>query len=703
MRFLNAQYTNKNTQTRRGESISLLIVILTLAACGGGGGGGTATPVVQTPMIDNPQPTTVTISGTVAKGAAFAGASVVATNSSGALNTPVIVAPDGTYSIVLPIDVKVPIVLTASKASTTGEVESFSTIIADKANTLANITPITNVIAALLSSNGNPDQLAAQVSGGAAITQTTLSAKTLAVQNVLKSAIDALGVAAIDPIKSSFAANSAGYGKLLESISTTIIANGSVANIEIALRTKATSDSAQPPNALFASNQASLPALPPVVAASFIADGMSAKLAQLMADAQGCYALALNNRISAVPANATAVVGVPADIAAPLCKGIFFENNPSGYLNSSVKVGRDTSGFGAFSALYESTTGIKFDSAQYEYTLANGDIGVSFRTTLPGATPTVSANTLRLDPADQKLKFIGDQYQYSGRVLPVMQKREFSVLNQSQWDYLSTGYTVSVGNPRLFEKVDVIAPNGVTYKLVPNGSLLSSLSFEGKGTSNYLRLRTEFVDLTKTYTVASKLKNESIELGFETTELSDQVIASFPGQAVWTLRYFKVGNKGTAPDAVHTYRTRGRALTISELRGKPRASASVLTTGGWASTALAATGQLPLSTTSPFTITWTVPSGSVPPISVNVFGKYRTSSAAALDGSFSDFTIFAPTNLSTSVPCGTVSGGSFHCAGGTNGGYKAGSEATGLYLVGVDLFDRNFGTQYGFTSLTIEP
>jgi hypothetical protein len=691
MRFHKAIRTKQSfTLDRFGAGLLLFTTVIGLASCGGGGGG---TPTEQSPFTNPPNPATITLSGIVAKGAAFTGASVLATNSTGSLNTPVLVGADGTYSMTLPADVKLPIVLTASKPAPTGETESYSTVVADAANTTANITPITNVITALLSSNGNPDQLAAQVSRGALITQATLTDKTQAVQGVLKPAIDALGVTGVDPIKGSFVVSGNGYSKLLDSINATLIPNGNVTSIEIALRIKSISDLTQPPTTQFAHNQTSLPTLPTVTAANFVADGTAIRLAQLMADAQACYALPLSSRISAVPANATVVIGTGTNIAAALCKGIFVGNDPTKYLNNGVTVGRDTAGLGAFAALFtESAIGVKFDSPQFEYVLANGDIGFSFRTTLPGFTPTISSNVLRLDPTDQRLKFVGDQYQYSGRVLPVMERREFPVLNQSQWNYLSTGYSVTVPNTNQFEKVEVVAPTGAAYLLLPTLSK-NFLVFNGKGPSNFLRLRSEFVDTAKTGSVVSKLTSEAAQFAFESVDLTDQAIAALPAQSVWAFRYFKKGNTGTSPDAVQIYRTRGRALTISEFRNKPIAVVSPSTVSSWISLASALTGRLPLSNSAPLTVAWSVPSGSVPPISANVSGS----------SGFNDFTIFSPTTVSTAIACKTESALDIHCTGASSGGFRAGSEATDLNLLGVDFSDRNIGTQYGFLSLTIAP
>jgi hypothetical protein len=685
------------TYKRCGTAFMFAATLLSLSACGGGGGGGdVAAPASQTPA-------SIIISGVVAKGAAFAGSTVVAVNSNGTLGSPILVGPDGTYSMTLPNDVKLPIVLTASRQTGTGEIESFSTIVSDKANVVANITPITNLIAALLSSNGRPEQLATQVTSGAAITQEMLNAKTQTVQSIIKTAVDALGVASIDPIRGSFTANSTGYSKLLDTIAINIVPTSNSTNIEVALKSKASADTAQPATSRFISSQTTVSPLPAVVASDFPIDGISVKINQLMADAQSCYALPLSSRVSGVSATASTAVGNASLISAPICKGIFFENNPAKYLNSSAIVGRDENGLGAFSALYiSSSTGTKFDNQQYEYTLNNGDISISFQTTQPGSVPVLSTNTLRLDPSDQKLKFIGDQYQFNGRVLPLMQKREFPVLNLAQWNYLSTGYSVNVDNTGQFDRVEVTAPTGGVYTLQPS-SASTSLVFAGKGPSNYLRLRAEFMDANKSFAVPTKLTSEALNFAFETPDLSEQAITTIAAQSAWTLRYFISGNTGTTPNAIQVYRTRARAMTIAEFRNKPTVSVVPATQAAWSSSASTVTGFLPLAVSSPFNLSWNLPVGALSPVNASLGGRFLTGVSATSSARFTDFVNFVPNSTSASIGCFKRSLGDIHCDGAANGGFKLGSEANAVNLIGVDYLGRNIETQYGLTALSITP
>ena len=67
---------------RAAASVASIGVILTLAACGGGGGGGGSADSTANPNVGGPPQT---VSGTVAKGAALAGAAVSMTCANGAV------------------------------------------------------------------------------------------------------------------------------------------------------------------------------------------------------------------------------------------------------------------------------------------------------------------------------------------------------------------------------------------------------------------------------------------------------------------------------------------------------------------------------------------------------------------------------------------------------------------------------------------
>jgi hypothetical protein len=682
----------------RASLFPISILTLAIAGCGGGGSDAPAT-VVQPPAA-----TTITITGVAAKGAAFAGATVTASNPSGTVGSTVPVGADGTYSMTLPIDVATPIVLTASRATPTGETESYSTVIADRANTTANITPVTNVIAAMLSPTGVPSQLAAQVASGTQISQATLAARTASVQAVLQSASTALGVPNVNPVTDTFAANGTGYDRLLDSINASIIPVAGRSNIEIGLRVRSASDTDQPPVSQFSSNQTTtLPALPVVAAASFVVTGTSAKLAQLMTDSTACYALPLATRVSTATAATTTAVGNAVDVSAPACKGMFFNNDPASYKSNGALVGRTASGAGNFTGIFAAANnGQVFDNAVYEYTLANGDVAVSYRTTVPGANGSIVNNIVRLDPADQKLKFIGNQYAYQGSIQPFMQRREFVTLGQSTWNYLSSGYTLTVDNTGQFAKVEVVTPNGRTMTLVPDAAV-SFLRFStSTGSSNFLRLRSEFIDTANTLAVSSKLTSERTSLAFESPELTEAEMLAAPAQSSWTFRYFLTGNTTTTPNAVQVYKTRARALSIAEFRAR---AMPALTASWIASTAASATanGRVPLDSFVPVSPIWTVPTGALAPTSSTLFGNYLNGNTATSTSSFTDTSSFSSTATTTNISCSTQGAADTHCANATGGGFKPGSLGTSLNLVGTDSLGRQFASHYSAYQLTIAP
>ena len=223
-------------------------------------------------------------------------------------------------------------------------------------------------------------------------------------QAVLQTVSTALGLTNPNPLTDAFVANGAGYGRLLDSVSALITPAGASSNIEIGLKVQSATEGAQPPTAQFTSNQtAAFPALPVVAVASLIATGTNAKLAQLMADATACYALPLTTRVGTIPTGSpAAAVGVASDVTAPACKGLFLGNSPASYKFNGLLVGRTASNVGAFSGLFrDATTGVVFDAPMSDYSLPNGDIAITFRSTVGSAPPVAQTNVVRLDPADQ--------------------------------------------------------------------------------------------------------------------------------------------------------------------------------------------------------------------------------------------------------------------------------------------------------------
>lgn len=199
-----------------------LATLLILGACGGGGGGGGgggfAFPVGTgnggtPPAAESPG----TLSGTVATGAAFAGAALTVFDQTGAKVCEVTVPAEGTYSCVLPAGTKAPLVIQAVRDDLT----LYSTT-ASTATGTTNVTPLTTVVVAQLSPNGDPSKLAAAVQADAgAVTPGAISDQVAKLVAALKPLLDALNTS-IDPMSGTFQANGTGQDRVLDTLNVSV-------------------------------------------------------------------------------------------------------------------------------------------------------------------------------------------------------------------------------------------------------------------------------------------------------------------------------------------------------------------------------------------------------------------------------------------------------------------------------------------------
>jgi hypothetical protein len=215
---------------------SVLIGTVLTVACGGGGSG------------DGPLGST--ISGVAATGAAFEDATITiyGSNSDKGYTCPVTTTSVGFYECTVPATLKAPYVVKAEKSGvsasdgTTTTERQFS-VIAEVTNNAAtaNITPLTTLVVAMLSSTGDPINFASEMNTD--ITKANalaLKSQVDILQTNLQSLIDiTIGNGEkINPISGPLTAGSGkGMDKLLDSISvTTTPTNGGTAgHIDIAL------------------------------------------------------------------------------------------------------------------------------------------------------------------------------------------------------------------------------------------------------------------------------------------------------------------------------------------------------------------------------------------------------------------------------------------------------------------------------------
>lgn len=655
--------------------------VLTIYGCGGGSSSAVVTP---------PGPTAATIQGTAATGAAFVDAVVTVLDSTGALvGTSSPVGADGVFSVTLTSGAKPPYVLVASRTTADGEVQTLVSVAESASATTANITPITNLIASRLSPTGDPLKLVSELAAGTAkITPVAVAATVAEVKQILATLLAASGTTDADPLKSAFSTNGTGYDRLLDSLKISITpANASSTNIEIAVKQQL-ADGTQPTVIQFVSSSTSVASLPPVDSATLVASGTSVLIADLLKSLSACYALPLTDRVN------TAGTGVAADITAATCKNVFFGNSPSNFKSNGNVVGLGK----AFNGIYTSGgTGLVFSQGSYEFTRGNGDLVIGYKSRDASGNEVFDTFAVRID-TDGKLKLIGNQYQYPGGVSAYHQFRQFITLNQSAYNYYSTGYNLGIFDVKggtgvggsIFDRVVVTVPNGNTVTLKPsagfsNLNLILPTGTLPSGTS-YVRLRSVFANTATTGDIAAK----DNQLFFVPTAFTESEVAAIPAQSVWKFEYYLAANS-TVIAATQQYKTRTRALTIEELKlqGLAQLSTAVIT-DLQTNTALVS-GKAQLPNNGPVSdIDYTVPTGALPITAIKIFGQRLNlpSGTSIPGGSFEDSIKVGSTARKGTIPCAPASGTDFHCRSGA-GTYAAGAYTTDAYATGLHLFSRD--------------
>lgn len=660
-----------------------LLLAGALAACGGGGGG-------TDPVAAVPAPTTFTVEGTAATGAVFANATITITGSDGttypvAGEAAVVTGADGSYSIILPIEAKPPFVVQAVRDD-----QTLVSVVAEAKDSTTNVTPVTTLIASRLSSSGDPAKLADEIKANPALVDATvLKTKVAEVVALIKPVMDAVGDST-DPLNGKLVADGSGADKVLDSLSITITPN-SATTVNIAVAVKQKLDEGVDPTVItFTNTTEPATALPTVTATDLVATGTAELITDLLQRMTACYALPQTDRVASGGSTA-------ADIKAGACKDVFVGNDPASFLSNGASV----SATGAFSGIFGSGSGATFDRGTYEFTRGNGDLVIAYRATDSSGNSSNNTLAVRTD-TDGKLRAIGNQYKYDGRVNAYHQLRNF--ISQPAADYYSTGYNLFVNNSvdgsgnSIFDKVVVTSPKGNKLTLKPSAGsaylpLVKINSTTGAETitgTSFLRLRSVYID------PANSAKNPADADGnnfFAATPYTDADIAAIAAQANWKFEYYLAGNTTTTPDATQYFKTRARAMTIPELQTQPlanllaadvtKAAAETVTTGNGAK-------YLPTPATGPVEFGWEVPTGALAPTSIQVYGG---------GGSFNDRTGIASTARSGNILCSKASAADTHCDGAGN--YAAGGRLSGAHLYAIDAAGREFAHFYAFYLVTI--
>jgi hypothetical protein len=648
---------------------SPLFVGLILTACGGGGAG-SSTPTTQ-------------LSYTVATGAPFPkGATVTVTDSTGAVvGTSTIASSDGTGSVAVALSAVPPLVLVASVSDSS--LTSMVSVSPSAANGTLNITPVTNLIAAILSPTGNPSNLASEIkSGSATVSTSALNTAKTAVNTILAPINTALSNTT-DLMTGSFVANGAGYDRILDSLSIQVTPTSAGSNVEIGVKLAATSESAPASVIQITGVSSSMPIstltaniLPPIVASNLVTSGGAALIGDLLTRMTACFADAPSTRVSTSATTASGIIGAN-------CLGIFYGNNPAAYLDNGMTVGNDQQWSTAFSSIFTNPTGVTvvWSAPTYLYTRPNGDISFSARRVVSTGDTSVQLLVARLD-SNGKLNLIGNQSKYSLSVYAATDNLNF--INMPQYSFVSTGYQLLVNNVGgfhsstgdKFAKIIVTPPgsNGFVTLNTPAGysySGITTATTQNAGTM--LRLAGQFLSASQLPVVNAAYttpQNVVPSMAWVASQWSDTQIASIPNQGVWKFDLY-TNASDSAPVQTEYRRTIGRAPTLSEITTSivwPQLTAGMNST---LTSLTKTTGYFVPTTSAPFYFTadgtasggagWSVPTGAWAPTTVKLFGNYYASGSTTAIG-FDDAVIVKTTIRSATIPCYARNILDLHCS-----------------------------------------
>lgn len=684
------------TKTQRLHRLTLTsAAVFALAACGGGGG--SSDTALTTSPAPAPAPATavstaVTLSGTVATGAALSGATLTVTDATGAeVGRIESIGTDGQFTVTLSTGAQAPFVLIAKRDDVTlvsvQDLPSSGTV---------NVTPITTLVASRLSPSGDPTQLGKEIAARAVTVDTAaVNRRVEEVRDMLKPVLEATGTTSDDLLRGRFDTNGRGQDKLLDSLKITITPDSArSANIQITVRQKS-ADEEEPAEIRFNSAATTTaPTLPRVASSSLLEDGTSPLITELMTRLSACYALPVTERVSSTATNATG-----SAITAPACTGLFVDSNPTGYLHNGLRVGTS----GAFGGIFKAgATGVVFSRGSYEFSRENGDLVVGYTTTNPTtqATDTGALVVRKVTDAGTgraTLRLIGNQYAYDGSVSAYHQQRHFITLNQSGLDYDSIGYTLNVSNTTdssgqpIFDRVVVTTPkaNRLVLKPLAGSSYLGLVKGSTTSSTNFVRLRSAFADAT----AQGHPSRRDTSLFFVENDLSDSELAGMSAHSVWKFEYYLASN----PDAVAAtqhFKTRARPMTVAELRQRGLARLADTDLDNIVAQSSPTTGRVPLPTAGGVTVNWTVPDNALAPTNLKLWG--RTSAGSM----FNDQENVLSTARTGSIRCSRQTSADAHCdTSVTPPNFVSGSTADGMHLWARDMNGREFARFYAMYRL----
>jgi hypothetical protein len=569
--------TKVNMQMKRTSTAlaSMAFVSAALVACGGGGGDNAA--------VTAPPASSTSISGVAATGQAMAGATITLKDANGVSATKTADAA-GSYSFDV-TNLTAPFVITASLQ--VGDTQlTLTSMLADKpaagSTGTANVTPLTNAMAALLAPNGNPEELAAAGVSKTAVTKAKLddvAAKIrAAIENILKDA--GLDPAKFDPVTTVFTANRLGADRVLELVRVELTGQGVSLTNPSALDDGNGSASVQITPAT--TTVAPLPA-PPAGTTLDALDHIATLLDTCFADAP------------AVRVTAQDAAGTPTALSAACDAVPMASNYKSGGYNALSR----------YAGLLKSAdlTGAKFSKPERLFTYAGAAPKVYFRLpykTAAGAGGILTDVAEQTNPANKPYtwQIVGNQRDYDSTVDARLDnvnqlnpnntsesaKGQYRVALRLFFNPINAAglnvQTVRVKGPGLPTSGVVMHRSSVCgtndYMTISNktGSLVNSAGaaqLYNSGTANAFRLAAELKSGTFDWTKVGASSS------WRDTAMADADLAAIPSFAeyTWELWTFNPGRayrssltltNATAPDITYTQRLTSRPPAVTSLK-----------------------------------------------------------------------------------------------------------------------------------------
>ncbi|WP_232231935.1 hypothetical protein [Burkholderia sp. WSM2230] len=382
----------------------MAFAFLQLGGCGGGGSGsasGSSTTQTVTPT---------SVTGTVASGSAWVGASVTLMDATGAQATATTDA-QGAYTLAIK-GMTAPFLLSATDAS--GLSSPLVSVLAKLPNgtapAVANITTLTTAIAAMLTASGNPSDLASST----ALAKVTLSSVQIAIitlDAILADVLAANGVqaAGFNPVGTAFTPNHTGADAVIDTVSLVAGANGGL---------------------LLVSNAA-----PGMTIALNKQTGLSTKLAAPSAAAN--YLEPLASLLTACAATGTLNTS-----CSPAIDATFLENG-----SSDLAVGHGLSDAWLTGARFGSPKTLAFFTrngkqqalVQIPFTLADGTAAAVYSIAQQMAAPVALANGTQL-----AWDLVGNQSQFAVSINSRIQRRTFLDIRLNDVNRYESGLDITI-------------------------------------------------------------------------------------------------------------------------------------------------------------------------------------------------------------------------------------------------------------------